>query len=155
MELTSEQKQTVERWIKEGCGLSDIQKKLSTELGISMTYMDVRLLMIDLGLKVKDKTSAPASTKSADQGGVSPAGSLSEPGKEVLSRVAVDVDRVTRPGSLVSGTVRFSDGVKASWMLDQFGRLALDAGKKKYTPSEQDLVAFQEELRSVLEKQGF
>ena len=54
-----------------------------------------------------------------------------------------------------SGTVRFSDGVTAAWMLDQHGRLALDVGKKKYSPSEQDVAAFQVELRSILEKQGF
>ena len=152
MELTPEQKRCVEGWVKEGCGLSEIQKKLTAELGVPMTYMDVRLLVIELGLKVKDKSVAPA--KPADVA-AAPAGGAPEAEKGVLSRVTVEVDRVTRPGSLVSGTVRFSDGVTASWMLDQFGRLALDAGKKKYKPSEQDVEAFQEELRRVLEKQGF
>ena len=128
MELTPEQRQTIERWIKEGCGLSDIQKKLSAELGVSMTYMDVRLLVIDMGLKVKDKVGAPAP---AMPGGKTVQGPADE-GPGSPSRLKVDVDRVTRPGSLVSGTVRFSDGVTASWMLDQFGRLALDTGKKKY-----------------------
>ena len=55
MELTREQKQTIETWIKEGNGLSEIQKKITSEMGISMTYMDVRLLVIDMGLKVKEK----------------------------------------------------------------------------------------------------
>ena len=152
MELTPEQKQTVERWIKEGSGLSDIQKKLSAELGIAMTYMDVRLLVLDLNLAVKDKVVAPA--KPIDKTAPALAGGLPEAG-DGLSSVTVDVDRVTRPGSLASGTVRFSDGVSASWMLDQLGRLALDAGKKKYRPSEQDLEAFQEQLRMALEKRGF
>jgi len=154
MELTAEQKQTVERWIKEGLGLSDIQKKLLAELGISLTYMDVRLLVIDLGLNVKDKAVVSTTAKPLDKTGPGPA--VMEPDRAAgLSRVTVDVDRVMRPGSLVSGTVRFSDGVTATWMLDQLGRLALDAGKKKYTPSEPDVEAFQEELRKVLERQGF
>jgi len=152
MELTAEQKKTVEGWVREGLGLSDIQKKITAELGISMTYMDVRLLVLDLGVKVKDKpVAAPA--KPTDKGAVALDGAPDAAGG--LSRVTVDVDRVMRPGSLVSGTVRFSDGVTATWMLDQTGRLALDAGKRKYTPSEQDVEAFQEELRRVLEKQGF
>jgi len=152
MELTAEQKTTVEGWAREGLGLSDIQKKISAELGIPMTYMDVRLLILDLGAKVKDKpVAAPA--KPADPGAAALGGAPDAAGG--LTRVTVDVDRVMRPGSLVSGTVRFSDGVTATWMLDQLGRLALDAGKKKYTPSEQDVEAFQEELRRVLEKQGF
>lgn len=154
MELTPEQKKLVEGWVKEGIGLSDIQKKLAAELGIPMTYMDVRLLVLDLGLKVKDKTvTAPA--KTVDQSAPGPAGGMPGAVDAGLSRVTVDVDRVTRPGSLASGTVRFSDGITATWMLDQFGRLALDAGKKKYTPSAEDVEAFQDELRKVLEKQGF
>ena len=148
MELTPEQKKKVEGWIREGVGLSDIQKRLSTELGTPMTYMDVRLLIIEMGLNVKDKAVVPAAK--AAKAGVMPAVEETAP-----SGVKVDVDRLTRPGSLVSGTVRFSDGVTATWMLDQFGRLALDAGKKKYTPSAQDVEVFQEELRKVLEKQGF
>ena len=146
MELTPEQKKTVEGWVKEGCGLSEIQKKLTAELGVPMTYMDLRLLVIELGLKVKDKAVAPAK----------PADAATPDATALSSGVTVDVDRVVRPGSLVSGTVRFSDGVAASWMLDQHGRLALDAGKnRKYKPSDEDVQAFQEELRKVLEKQGF
>ena len=67
----------------------------------------------------------------------------------------VTVDRVMKAGSLASGTVVFSDGVSASWMLDQMGRLAVQAGKPDYRPSEQDLAAFQDELRAALETQGF
>jgi len=152
MELTTEQKKQVEGWVREGLGLSDIQKKITAELGISMTYMDVRLLILDLGVKVKDKPSAvPA--KPVDPGAAAPGGAPETGGGP--PRVTVDVDRVMRPGSLVSGTVRFSDGVTATWMLDAMGRLALDAGKKKYKPSEADLEAFQAELQRVLEKQGF
>jgi hypothetical protein len=69
--------------------------------------------------------------------------------------VSVEVDRVTKPGAVVSGTVSFSDGTHATWMLDQLGRLALDAGTPDYRPSEADLQAFQKELKSALERRGF
>ena len=48
--------------------------------------------------------------------------------------VSVEMDRVTKPGTLVSGTVTFSDGTHAAWSLDQLGRLALDAKEPGYQP---------------------
>jgi hypothetical protein len=123
-----------------------------------MTYMDVRFLVLDLELDVKDKETAPEPAQPDDPeaaqesaGPVPPAaGQNDAPGG-----VAVELDRVMKPGSLVSGTVSFSDGVNASWSLDQFGRLALDAGQPGYSPSEEDLAVFQEELRAALQKRGF
>ena len=158
MDLTDAQKQLVGQWVKEGCGLSEIQKKLSSELGIPMTYMDVRFLVIDLGLNVKDKKVAavPAGNRKAPPSADEEEIEAAEPASGLgLSKVSVDVDRIVKPGSVVSGTVKFSDGVSATWALDQFGRLALDAGKRRYTPSEQDVQAFQLELRKVLERKGF
>jgi hypothetical protein len=69
--------------------------------------------------------------------------------------VSVDLDRVVKPGSLVSGRVTFSDGVSAGWSLDQLGRLALETSQPGYRPGREDLEAFQVELRRVLEKKGF
>ena len=159
MELTDSQKQSVGEWVKEGAGLSDIQKRLSEEFDVSMTYMDVRFLILDLGLDVQDKPEpvkeevAPAELDDA------PAPDLGSPPLEgtppVAGGVSVDVDRVTKPGTIVSGTVTFSDGNSSAWALDQFGRLALDPGESGARPSPEDLQAFQEELRSVLEKRGF
>jgi hypothetical protein len=56
---------------------------------------------------------------------------------------------------VVSGSVVFSDGVKATWALDQLGRLALDPGQSGYQPSAEDVDAFQQELSTQLQKQGF
>ena len=69
--------------------------------------------------------------------------------------MTVTVDRIVKPGTLVSGNVTFSDGVGMGWGLDQFGRLALSGGKAGYKPSQQDLAAFQSQLRRVLEQKGF
>jgi hypothetical protein len=156
MELTIEQKKKVEQWVAEGGGLSDIQKRLSSELGINMTYMDVRFLVLDLGLKVKDKAQAskPPQPASELNGGLQTAIDDKAP-QQSAAGVTVDVDRVMKPGSLVSGTVKFSDGVTASWMIDELGRLGLSASKRGYTPPTKDLQAFQMELKKVLEKQGF
>ena len=71
------------------------------------------------------------------------------------SGVRVEVDRLVKPGAVVSGTVAFSDGVTASWLLDQMGRLAIQAGREDYRPSQEDLAAFQTALRDALAKRGF
>jgi hypothetical protein len=152
MELNDVQKQTVAQWVKDGLGLSEIQKKIAEDIGISMTYMDVRFLVIELGVDLQEpevpEVVPPAADatpheipESADE--LSPGG------------VSVEVDRLVKPGAVVSGTVTFSDGTTASWLLDQMGRLALDAADPEYRPSDEDVQAFQQELRSALQKRGF
>lgn len=54
MTLTPEQKQAVSEWVAAGDNLSAIQKKLSEQFKVSMTYMDVRFLVDDLNLALKD-----------------------------------------------------------------------------------------------------
>lgn len=54
MSLTAEQKTTVSTWIAAGDNLSAVQKKLRDQFKISMTYMDVRFLVDDLNLTLKD-----------------------------------------------------------------------------------------------------
>ena len=109
-EPTDEQKREVARWINEGVGLSDIQKRLSAEFGVTMTYMDVRFLIDDLDLTIQDedepepeKTEPEAEAPEAD------------PDADLLGSVSVDVDKVTRTGVMASGTATFSDGVNSPW----------------------------------------
>jgi hypothetical protein len=54
MTLTPEQKATVSSWIAAGDNLSAVQKKLREQFQVSMTYMDVRFLVDDLNLTLKD-----------------------------------------------------------------------------------------------------
>ncbi|MSU23025.1 MAG: hypothetical protein EXS32_04295 [Opitutus sp.] len=54
MPLTPEQKQAVAGWIAGGDSLSAVQKKLSEQFKISLTYRDVRFLVDDLNLELKD-----------------------------------------------------------------------------------------------------
>jgi len=67
----------------------------------------------------------------------------------------VDLDRIVRPGFMVSGSVTFSDGVSGKWALDQMGRLMLETPQKGYQPSPADVQAFQRELQAQLARQGF
>lgn len=54
MTLTPEQKQTVATWVAAGDNLSAVQKKLAEQFQVSMTYRDVRFLVDDLNLELKD-----------------------------------------------------------------------------------------------------
>ena len=159
MKLDDEQKQKVSGWIEEGLKLSEIQDKLNSEFGFRMTYMEVRFLIDDLGVKLKDKpVEAPAPPPAAPTpaAGTTPTGTapLEEDGL-VGGGVSVTVDQVTRPGSLVSGKVKFSDGKAAEWYLDQMGRLGLAPKEQGYKPSQEDLMEFQTELQNELAKLGF
>jgi hypothetical protein len=154
MELTDDQKNQVSTWVRAGASLSEVQRRLTEEFAISMTYMDVRFLILDLELTLKEKRVAPTpepEPEAPDVPGEPASGETTPAG----GSVSIELDRVMKPGSLVSGTVRFSDGVQASWALDQFGRLALDAGRPGYQPSPDDVQQFQAELRRTLEQRGF
>lgn len=145
MELTDDQKAVVAGWVRDGLSLADVQKRLEEEFSVRMTYMDVRFLVDDLDLEVA--SSAPVFDEPA-------AAEVSGPSAPPTGKVSVSLDKVSRPDSLVSGQVTFSDGVTAQWHLDQMGRLALNPSQPGYQPSQEDVQKFQEELRSAVEKSG-
>ena len=151
-----EQKREVGRWVAEGMGLSDIQKKINDDFGVAMTYMEVRFLVDDLDLTLVDEEEPVEENEDEvnDETGLSAEASLQErmPGS---NGVQVELDPVTPPGAMASGTVIFSDGEKKGWTLDQMGRIALSGGSDDYKPSEEDVVEFQKGLDSALRGKGF
>ncbi|HTA31393.1 MAG TPA: hypothetical protein VK731_12955, partial [Candidatus Cybelea sp.] len=71
-----------------------------------------------------------------------------------VGKVNVTVDQLARPGALVSGKVKFSDGKTAEWILDQAGRLGLVPAEKGYKPPAADVQEFQMALQQELQKLG-
>ena len=193
MTLSPEQKQAVAAWVAAGDNLAVVQKKLSEQFKLSLTYMDVRFLVDDLGLELK--SPAPAADLNADLSKARPApppekkGGLLDRLKKAVggaddeaaepaeleateaedadlmpetadpaggsANVKVEVDRIVRPGAVVSGSVTFSDGVSGKWALDQYGRLMLDMSRKGYQPAAPDVQAFQQELSRLLQRHGY
>lgn len=164
MELTPEQKTAVASWTANGDSLSQIQEKITSEFGVKLTYMETRFLVEDLELELKDREvpgdkpdepapeSKAASEESTESVDLEDAGFDAEAG---AGRVTVNVDKIARPGAVVSGSVSFSDGKSADWMLDQMGQLRLMPKEEGYQPSQEDIQAFQVSLEAELRKQGF
>lgn len=165
MNLDESAKKKVSAWIAEGLKLAEIQKRLVTELGINLTYMEVRFLVDDLKLTPMDPVppKSPTLPTATDPATVSapPASGLpitplsTEEAANIGGNVAVNVDAVTRPGALVSGSVTFSDGQTAAWYLDQMGRLGVVPKTQGYKPSPADVEAFQRGLEAEMSKLGF
>lgn len=158
MELSDAQIAAVTKWIQEGRSLADVQRSLREDLGISMTYMDVRFLVDDLDIEVaKKEPEAPelSDVEAGEDATVEPAeAELVDEGTN--GAVTVDVDVIMRPGSLVSGSVVFSDGVSLGWQLSAAGQLGLIPGEDpEYRPSPEDVQSFQNQLEEVLRKKGF
>jgi len=164
MTLDDTQRKKVAGWIADGMKLSEIQNRLAAELGVRMTYMDVRLLVDDLKLTPKDidppKPIAPMAPVAAPASAPpqKPAAGLkvdNAPAPEgSVSGVSVSVDQLARPGAVVSGKVTFSDGKKADWYLDQTGRLGLAPQEAGYRPAAAEVQQFQIVLEAELSKLG-
>ena len=173
MEVSNEQRQQVRLWVAAGAGLSEVQKRLKDEFGLSLTYMDVRFLVLDLGAQVKDKPeprkppanlagkqqaagdATPAEDAVPDDAAVDAAGAGAAADGLIGGKVSVTLDRIVRPGAMVSGAVTFSDGTHANWVLDQTGRLALEGATPGYRPAPEDVQAFQNQLRELLQTRGY
>lgn len=148
MVLQEEHKKAVAAWVAGGSSLSDVQKMLKEQFQISLTYMDVRFLVDDLGLQLPEQQASQAEAAdrlaAAKQEGEAQREDGPPPGG-----VSVTMDSITKPHTLASGRVTFPDGETAEWMLDQTGRLGLNPTKPGYRPSQADILAFQDELQRI------
>jgi len=154
MELSEIQKSTVTKWVQEGRSLAEVQRSLVEEFKISLTYMDVRFLVDDLDIAMVEPE------EDVERSGADEAKPVED--TEIVDEgdsgsVRVEVDALMRPGSLVSGTVHFSDGKSLGWQLGATGQLGLipDENNPEYRPSATDLEEFQVQLQDVLQKKGF
>lgn len=163
MNIDETQRATVAKWIADGLKLAEIQTRLASDLGVKLTYMEVRFLVDDLKLTPKDPEPVkPAQPIGGAQGAGTPASPLKtapvpEATGEALpgGRVSVSVDQLARPGALVSGNVTFSDGQSADWYLDQTGRLGVVPKQQGYKPAPADVQEFQLALQNELARMGF
>jgi len=167
MNLDEAQRQKVVEWVGQGLKLSEIQNRLISELGVTLTYMEVRLLVDDLKLTPKDPApvklveSALSASAAPSAAGARPpvagtGAALPQPAQPARGpgKITLSVDQLTRPGAVVSGKVTFSDGNSASWQIDEMGQLGLIPPKPGYRPPASDVQPFQMALEAELSKLG-
>ena len=155
---SDEQKNEIAGWVNDGMGLSDIQKRIHDEFGVVMTYMDVRFLVDDLNLDLVDTEENTPDDENKKDGDLTTDDTPSASPEDALNEnggVNVELDTVTPPGAMASGSVTFSDGQHKKWTLDQFGRLGLSGGDESYKPSDDDVIEFQKQLDGALRGKGF
>lgn len=141
--ITPEQIAALKQRAAEGASMSDLQRQLKEDFGHTLTYMDTRFLILDLGIELIEEKKAEEK-KDEMKPAPAPAGAVS-----------VTLDTLTLPGAMVSGKVTFSDGETGIWMLDQTGRPGLDPDTPGYRPSQEDVMEFQVQLRALIEKSGY
>ena len=137
MKLNEEHLKAVAAWFAGGASLDEIQKRLTSEFGVHVTYFDLRMIVADLPQPEPEESETAAesgepsssseasdSSEIADSGEASESSEASEGGPQAAN-VSVTVDAIMIPGTMASGDVVFSDGVKGKWYLDQMGRLGL------------------------------
>jgi hypothetical protein len=140
-QLSPDQIAALQQWAAEGATMSDLQRHLKEDFGFSVTYMDTRFVILDLGIKLIEE---PKEVPKVEE----------KPAPVPTGKVTVTMDTLTLPGALVSGKVTFSDGETAIWMLDQSGRPGLDPDTPGYRPTQEDILEFQQQLRALIEKSG-
>lgn len=149
--VTAEQLEMVRQWAGEGVDLNGIQKRLASECGVHMMYMDVRFLLLDHGIEIA--AAAPVEKKPATEAAPAPAAAAQpEPAPAAApgAKPVVTLDELTLPGTLISGKVSFASGTQGAWQIDQMGRFAWSSLSGQPTP--EDLQAFQQELTQILSR---
>lgn len=138
----------VRRWAAEGVDLNGIQKKLVSDCGIHMTYMEVRFLLLDHGIEIARPQEKPAATATE------PAAPAPQPVPSAApadgSKPVVTLDDLQLPGTLISGKCAFPSGTNGSWQIDQMGRFGWT--ELSGTPTQPELQAFEMELRAILSR---
>ena len=170
----NEIKKVIAEQLTKGVSLSDIHKMLFDEYKVRMTFMDLRLMASELesidwsksdaAAEVPETPAAEDSEGSQDEEeifdededlpddendadpseGETPSGE----GEKIRGATTVEINKIARPGAVLSGSVNFGSGASSDWVLDQLGRIAMANVKGK--PDEQDIKEFQLELQKAV-----
>ncbi len=181
MSLSQSQLSSVAEWFAGGASLDEIQKRIASEFGVHMTYLDLRLLVADLpqpeekeetsvtgGSPVPEAGSDDSAAMPEDEADPSRTGGSPVPEADAdesnpppadseippAGDVSVSIDPITPPGVMAGGSVTFSDGTSGKWYLDQMGRLGLGGVPQGYRPSPEDAALFQSRLVEALQAKG-
>lgn len=160
--LTEEQKKEVAKWFLSGASLDEIQKRIKEEFSLHITYLDLRLMVSEFPQPVEEEEGASEeeisevpSVEGEEERLEIPAPEEGEEGELTPCELDVSIDSLVIPGTIASGDVTFSDGVKGKWFVDQSGRLGLGGDiPQGYRPPPTDAAMFQQKLMELLQSRG-
>lgn len=161
--LSEEQKKEVAKWFVAGASLDEIQKRIKEEFALHITYLDLRLMVSEFPQPAEEEEPEPAEAESpescpedsGEERTEIPAPEEGESGELSPCDLDVSIDGLVIPGTLASGDVTFSDGVKGKWFVDQSGRLGLGGDiPQGYRPPPTDAALFQQKLMELLQSRG-
>ena len=136
--------------IAEGISLSDIQNEVNEKFQLSMTYMDIRILAAGLDIDWQAKAAAKAEEEKKEEETAPEEAAPEEPAASPSDgKTVVEISKLMRPGTALSGSVKFASGSTADWYIDQTGRLGLEnlVGDQ---PTQDDIQQFQVELEKAV-----
>ena len=137
--------------IAEGVSLSDIQNEVNEKFQQSMTYMDIRILAAGLDIDWQAKAAAKAEEEKKEEETAEEAAAAPEeaPAASADGQTVVEISKLMRPGTALSGSVKFASGSTADWYIDQTGRLGWEnlVGNQ---PTQEDIQQFQIELEKAV-----
>ncbi len=148
--ITIEIKEFISKLLNQGISLSEIQKRLQSEKNEKITFLDLRVLASELKDIDWAKQKADIAAEKAKEKAKKEQEKKELAGEELEGdgNIVVEMSKVTRPGALANGSVKFASGATAEWMIDQMGRLALD--KTAGEPTKEDIHEFQAELQKII-----
>ena len=137
--------------IAEGVSLSDIQNEVNEKFQLSMTYMDIRILAAGLDIDWQAKAAAKAEEEKKEEENAPEEAAAPEeaPAAPADGKTVVEISKLMRPGTALSGSVKFASGSTADWYIEQTGRLGLEnlVGSQ---PTQEDIQQFQVELEKAV-----
>ena len=160
-----ERNEFIRKCIAEGMNLSKVQDALNDQLGIHMTYMELRMLTSELSVswEAQDKKAEAAKPrnkpaeqpqKQAEEAQPAEAETLPQEGDDDAAAegdTKIEISPLMRPGTALSGTVTFASGASGEWYVDQRGRLGLMPAEGSAKPTQDDIQKFQIALQEKLQ----
>ncbi len=143
--VNEQQLAAIRVWAAEGADLNGIQKKLQSEFGLHLTFMEVRFLVLDHGIELATESDTVAKPTVQPEQETADSALGEQDGK-----VRIELDDLQLPGTLISGKVHFPGGAEGAWQIDQLGRLGWS--QLTGTPSPEEMQSFQQELTAMLRR---
>ncbi len=140
--------------IAAGMSLSEVQQQVNEAFSLKLTYMDIRILASELdnvdwdANDPKAQEKAKAEAKKAEEAAKAEAEGEGVEPPATGGKTVVEVSKLVRPGTVLSGSVQFASGPSADWYVDQTGRLGLE-NVRGGEPDETDIQEFQKELQKL------